>query len=66
MEEQRIIHVGQRYKVQFEQAAVKGQLGYKVEANGDNLDMVIMEARTLQHQAAEVAPPLETKVNEVK
>jgi len=38
---------GAKYKVVFEQAAVKGVLGFKIEANGDSMEAVQQEAATL-------------------
>ncbi|MFA7214386.1 MAG: hypothetical protein WC111_10895 [Candidatus Cloacimonadaceae bacterium] len=38
---------GARYQIQFEQAATKGVLGFKVTANGDNKDIAKVEAEEL-------------------
>jgi hypothetical protein len=38
---------GARYQIQFEQAATKGVLGFKVTANGDNKDIAKAEAEEL-------------------
>lgn len=59
MEPEMVIHqtINSRYRVVFEQSAVKGVLGYKVEANGDNLEETMLDAARLQTRAAEIAPP---------
>jgi|GEM_PF-5671437 len=64
MENQLVTHVSlnSKYKIQFEQSATKGVLGFKVEASGDNLNICQCEARELldyaQRQAklAEIVP----------
>ena len=38
---------GARYQIQFEQAAVKGVLGFKVTVNGDDKEMARAEAEEL-------------------
>ena len=38
---------GARYQIQFEQAATKGVLGFKVTANGDNKEIAKAEAEEL-------------------
>lgn len=47
MEEVKHYQVNGRYKVQFERSAVKGQDGFKVEANDDNLDLAQLYADVL-------------------
>ena len=57
MEEQIITHVGQKYRVVFEQAAsTKGVIGFKCEANGDNLAEVEIDAALLLDYAKAHAP----------
>ncbi len=43
--------VNGRYKVQFERSAVKGQDGFKVEANGDDFKQTFDEAGELYNHA---------------
>ena len=38
---------GARYQIQFEQAATKGVLGFKVTANGDDKEIAKAEAEEL-------------------
>jgi len=38
---------GARYQIQFEQAATKGVLGFKVTANSDDKDIAKVEAEEL-------------------
>jgi len=66
MEEQVIKHiqVGTKYKVTFEQAAVKGQLGWKVEVNGDDSQVVMLEGIKMKMQATNVAPPIQVEGEE--
>ena len=62
--ESRIIHenLNSRYRICFEQAAsTKGQLGFKVEANGDDLNLVKAEAGCLLDWARNRAPTIEVK-----
>lgn len=61
-------HFGIKYRIQFEQAAsTKGQLGFKVEANGDELDLVKASAIILLNFAKTHAPPIADKAKtEVK
>ena len=59
--EQRIVHVGQKYEVQFEQGATKGILGYKVKATGDDMVDTFEDAKRLQLCAAQIAPLGEAK-----
>lgn len=55
--------VNGRYKVQFERSAVKGQDGFKVEANDDNMDLAQLYAETLYKFAQDKTKPLpENKV----
>lgn len=45
------IHQDSKYKVVIERGAVKGVIGYKVEANGDELEGVLLDAQTLKTRA---------------
>lgn len=59
MENQLVTHITQngKYRIVFEQAAsTKGVLGFKVEANGDDLGMVETEAMLLLDFARAHAP----------
>jgi len=49
MEPQEIRHyqIGTKYRVQFERSAVKGVDGFKVEANGDELEQIKKDAYDL-------------------
>ena len=53
MEESRILHIteGQKYEVQFERSAVKGQDGFKVRANGDSIEETFKNAQQLYANA---------------
>ena len=54
-EEIRHYQVNQRYRVVIERAAsTKGVDGFKVEANGDELDIVEQDAKILFNWAAEL------------
>ena len=58
-----VYHMEQRYRVVFEQAAsTKGVTGFKVEANGDNLDLVKIDAEGLLEYAKAHAPQISTEV----
>lgn len=51
---QQVTHItlNSKYRVVFEQAAsTKGVLGWKVEANGDDKDAVMLEAQQLMEYA---------------
>jgi len=61
VEEIRHYQIEQRYRVVFEQAAVKGTLGFKVEANGDDMSLVQTEAERLLEYAKAKAPASELK-----
>ena len=50
-----------RYRVQFERSAVKGVIGYKVEANGDDYDITFNDAHSLQKLAELAVPVVEEK-----
>ena len=50
-EEVKHIQVNGKYRVQFERSAVKGVDGFKVEANGDNMDEVVEDAKKLYSYA---------------
>ncbi len=48
--------VEQRYRIKIERAAsTKGTLGYTVEANGDDIAQVEMDAKYLKQQAEQIA-----------
>ena len=59
VQEVRNISVGRKYLVQFEQSAVKGQLGYKIEAYDDDPAIAMELAKALLKEAQKVAPALE-------
>ena len=46
-EETKIYHVNGKYQVVFERSAVKGIDGFKVEANGDDIEAVGKDANDL-------------------
>jgi len=46
----------QKYEIVFEQAAVKGTMGFKVKANGDTKDLVKIDADDLLEFARSKAP----------
>jgi hypothetical protein len=53
------INLNGRYKVSFEQAAsTKGQLGFKIEANGDNMAQTFDDAKALLEKARACAPEI--------
>ena len=49
MEETKVIHqtINGKYRVVFERSAVKGIDGFKVEANGDEIEQVEKDAQIL-------------------
>jgi hypothetical protein len=47
--------INQRYKIQFEVGATKGVIGWKIEANGDSLGDVELDAKLLKEYAEKVA-----------
>ena len=54
MEEQKIIYqtIGSKYRVVYEQSAsTKGVIGFKVEANGDDLNSVVIDSDELLRKA---------------
>mgnify|MGYP001278358225 CR=1 FL=1 len=57
--------VNGKYKIQFERSAVKGVDGFKVEANGDNIESVQNDAEILkgfaESKTATPTPAPETK-----
>ncbi len=59
MENQQVTHtyLNSRYRVVFERGATKGIIGYKVEANGDDINQTFMDAKKLM-EAAEQATPI--------
>ena len=60
MENQEVRHItiNGKYKVQFERSAVKGQDGFKVEANGDDLSTTGDEAHRLYEYAVLLTKPI--------
>ena len=54
MEEVKHYQVNGKYRMQFERSAVKGQDGFKVEANGDDMASVESEALLLYLKAKEL------------
>ena len=60
MENQTITHIHEntRYKIVFERAVVKGVDGFKVEANGDDLEQVQLETTKLYDYAKSKTLPL--------
>jgi len=57
MEETKVFQVDKKYRIVFEQAAsTKGTLGFKVEANGDDMASVKVEATDLLNFARAHAP----------
>lgn len=65
MENQIVTHINRdsRYRVVFEQAAsTKGVIGFKVEANGDDLNQVSEQAEGLLKWAREIAPNIGMEV----
>jgi len=57
-EKTEIYHIDQKYRIVFEQAAssTKQILGFKVEANGDDISIVKAEADILLRYAQAMAP----------
>jgi len=56
-EEVKHITLNGKYRIVFEQAAsTKGTLGFKVEANGDDLNQVELDAQVLLSWAKTKAP----------
>ena len=54
------ITINGKYKIQFEQSATKGVIGFKVEANGDELNAVEVDAAAMLVWAKSFAPaPIE-------
>lgn len=53
MDEIKHYQINGKYRVVFERSAVKGVIGYKVEVNGDEINQVLMDAKTLKRQAEE-------------
>ena len=60
MEKQEIthIHLNGRYTVTYERSATKGVDGFKVTANGDDLETVEKDAADLKMVAGEATKPL--------
>jgi len=59
--ETRHITINGKYKVQFERSAVKGVIGFKVEANGDDYNTTLDEAVALMKSAENNTPIVEVK-----
>jgi len=58
MEEVKHYQVNQQYRVVYERSAVKGQDGFKVEANSDSKEEAMMDAKTLYEDAkTQTIPP---------
>jgi hypothetical protein len=68
MENQIVTHITQngKYKIQFEQSAVKGVLGFKVEATGDEFNAVCLDATAFLGFAQEKAKIYAANLLEVK
>ena len=63
IQETKVYQVGQKYRICFEQAAsTKGVIGFKCEANGDQIDLVRIEAETMLKWAKELAPNIGSEV----
>jgi len=59
MEETKIYHIDGKYRVVFEQAAsTKGVIGFKVEANSDNLQEALQQSEMMLDWAKQKAPNL--------
>jgi hypothetical protein len=60
MENQEVRHisVGQKYKVEFEQGAVKGVIGFKVSVSDDDPDEAMVQALRLLDTAKTHAPAI--------
>lgn len=56
-EEVRHIQVNGKYRVCFERSGVKGIDGFKVEANDDDIDIVLAKAEYLYIQAKHITIP---------
>lgn len=66
MKNQIVTHInqGQSYRVQIERAAsTKGIDGFKVEANGDNANLVLADAQFLYAQANVLTKSVITATN---
>ncbi len=57
VEEVKHYQIGTKYKMQLERSAVKGIDGFKVEANGDELEDVKIEAQKLYVYAIGLTKP---------
>lgn len=60
MEEVKHYQVNGKYRVQFERSAVKGQDGFKIEANGDDMILVEADALMLYIKAKNLTTPVIT------
>lgn len=59
MDEIKHYQINGKYRVVFERSAVKGVIGYKVEANGDKINQVMKDAEALKRQAEEATQEVE-------
>lgn len=57
-EEVRHYQVNGKYRIVFERSAVKGQDGFKVEANNDNLSLAEIDACSLYEFALKATTPV--------
>ena len=64
MEETNVTHqtINGKYRVVFERSAVKGIDGFKVEANGDNIESVTKDATALYIYAHKSSNPTQEGV----
>jgi len=61
-EKTEVYHINSKYRIVFEKAAgVKTGDGFKVEANGDDIDGVEKDAKALYDYATEATRPIEAK-----
>lgn len=55
-EEVKHYQVGTRYRAVIERSATKGILGYKIEANGDDMALVMSEITVLKKGIEDLNP----------
>jgi hypothetical protein len=60
MEEVKHYQINGKYRIQYERSAVKGQDGFKVEANGDDFNEVLNDADKLYQVAKCATSPVIT------
>lgn len=65
-DEVRHYQVNGRYRVQYERSAVKGVDGFKVEANGDDIEQTAKDAQDLYMRAQGITAPTGKAPEEVK